>query len=99
MLDWLFYLAVGKVLIFLWQRFPLPSVNKTLTYLHGCDLCSGTWIYFLLAFLIRVDFVQLMGFGVHYPVVSQFVTGGISSFVMWLLSAGWKSKFDIVVLR
>jgi hypothetical protein len=92
-------LAIGEILIFIWMKFPLPNKIEFFTRLHECDLCSGVWIFFFLALLMRIDFLKLLGFDFYWPVASELITGGISSFVMWLVVAGWRSKFDVVVIR
>lgn len=95
-MNWLAYLLVGKLLIYLWQQFPLPtrlenipSIHK----LHFCDLCSGVWLYGLLSFFMGVSLLTLLGFS-YTPVVSELVTGGAVSFIVHIFSIGWKDKFS-----
>jgi hypothetical protein len=101
MINWLGYLLGGKVLIFLWQLFPLPhklEENKTIHKLHICDLCSGVYLFTLLAFVFHVSLLTL--FGVSYIfIISEFLTGAIVSFLVHLISLGWKTKFEVVVLE
>jgi hypothetical protein len=98
MINWLGYLLGGKVLIFLWQLFPLPNKleeNKTIHKLHTCDLCSGVYLFTLLAFVFKVDLLSL--FGVSYIIlVNEFVTGAIISFIVHIFSMGWIAKFSVV---
>jgi len=35
----------------------------------------------------------------YVPVVSEFITGGISTFLMHLLSLGWSDKFREIVIE
>ena len=95
MLNWFGYALVGKVLIFLWQKFPIK--NQWLGQLHDCDLCSGVWIYCALALLFGVDIVQ-NSFGISQTIAGELVTGAITSFVVHVFSIGWKTKFEVVII-
>jgi hypothetical protein len=99
MIYWFLLLGVGQVLIFVWERFPLKTKSEFFTKLHECGLCSGVWIFSFLAFALRVNFIQLIGIDFYLPVASEVITGAVSSFLMWLLVAGWNSKFNVVVIR
>ncbi len=93
MSSWLGYLVLGKVLIYLWQKFPFPKGYKIISGLHECDLCSGVWIYFFAALLFRMDLLNLFGLP-YYPILNEGITGGVISFVVHIFSVGWKTKFD-----
>ena len=93
---WLLYLVVGKVMIYLWQLFPLPTKlenNQIIHKLHLCDLCSGTWVYGLLGYFMGVSLLTLFGLS-YIPVVSEVITGGVVSFIVHVFSIGWKDKFS-----
>lgn len=96
MIDWLILMGVGKVMIYLWQQFPLPAALekfKTIEKLHRCDLCAGVHIYALMAWLTGTYLFS------HYiPLVSEYVTGGVISFLVHLISIGWKEKFTNIVV-
>ena len=90
MIDWLVLMVVGRILIYLWQQFPLPSsltkfesVNK----LHTCDLCAGVHIYALMSWVMGLHFFGYM------PVVSEYITGGVVSFAVHIFLIGWREKF------
>lgn len=91
--NWIIFLLLGRVLIYLWQQFPLPEINRTIDKLHNCDLCSGVWIYGVLSFCMQLSLLEVLGFQ-YVPVVSEIVTGGMTSFVVWIFVAGWKEKFS-----
>lgn len=94
--DWFIYLVIGRLLIYLWQQFPLPGFLeniKTIDYLHHCDLCSGVWVYGVLSFVMAVDVLQALGFW-YVPFISELVTGAVTSFVMHLLRLGWNARFQ-----
>ena len=96
MLNWLVYASLGKLLIYLWTAFHLPnwlSKYKFVELLHGCDLCSGVWAYMALAFIWRIDILQLW-FDIRYVfIVSEIITGALTSFLVHIFSLGFKEKF------
>ena len=101
MIDWLTFVVIGKLLIFLGQRFPLPDFlgrNKKIKEWHECPLCFGVWIYGFLAFFLKMDLLTVAGFW-YVPFVSEVITGGAISFIVYIFSIGWKDVFapEIVV--
>lgn len=107
MLEWFIFAAVGKLIIYLWMKFPLPQtildniqekyIYQFIKQLHECDLCSGTYLFTILAFFMRIDMLVDFGFW-HVPIVSEFVSGAISSFMVHIFSIGWKTKFEVIVI-
>ena len=100
MLDWLVFILLGRVIIYLWQNFPLPQFLrniKTIEYLHNCDLCSGVWAYSILAGLMQMDLLEPLGFW-YVPLVSEILVGMVTSFIVHIFVIGWKAKFDVVVV-
>ena len=93
MLDWLVYAAIGKLVIYLWMKFPLPFRNDWIEKLHNCDLCSGVWIYCLIAVLFGVDIIQDT-LGHTASIAGELVTGALTSFVVYIFSAGWREVFS-----
>jgi hypothetical protein len=93
MLSWLVYAAVGKILIYLWQKLPLPKfVDKgAVRKLHECDLCSGFWMYSILALALRVDLFEM-------NLITQIATGAVTTFLVHVFSVGWKEKFSTIVI-
>lgn len=65
--------------------------------LHECDLCSGVWIYSILALFMGMDLLKVLLF-THVPLVSEVVTGIVVSWLVHIFTLGWKSKYDIVVV-
>lgn len=95
MIDWLVLAVAGKVLIYLWQEFPLPSQLKKFAFidkLHVCDLCAGVHIYALVSWVTGLHFFGYM------PVASEYLTGGIVSFIVHIFSIGWQEKFSTTVV-
>lgn len=93
--QWLIYILGGRLVIYLWQQFPLPTFleeKKTIKKLHQCDLCSGVWIFTALAYFMGADLLGALGF--HYILlVSEFLTGGVISFLTHIFIIGWQDKF------
>ncbi len=99
------FAVVGKLLIYLGQKFPktkLPIIGnlfqkgKFLEQLFVCDLCLGVWIYFFLALLMKISIVYEL---TAIPILSEFLTGTIVSFMVHLISIGWNEKFGTIVVN
>jgi hypothetical protein len=102
MLEWLTYAVLGKLIVYLWQLFPIPEPKKTyisqfIYKLHQCDLCSGVYLLTALAFFMKIDLLTEFGFS-YVPFVSEFVSGYASSFVIHVFSVGWNAKFKVLVI-
>ncbi len=98
--DWLVFVAFGKLLIYFWMQFPIPNVLTNLSFfrkLHECDLCSGCWIYWVLAVALRFDLLPALGLP-HVPIVGEFLTGGAISYLVHVFSIGVKAKYEVVHL-
>jgi len=93
------YAVVGRLLIWLWQTSgPTTRIWKLhpfLTEQAECDFCTGCWVYFALAFLFGQNWLA----PIYVPVLSEFVTGVVASFIAHLASAGWQMKWGVVELR
>lgn len=98
--EWIVFIVVGRLLIYLWMQFPLPQIlnnMRTVNYLHNCDLCSGVWIYSILAGFLQMDLLEPLEFW-YVPLLSEILVGSVISFLVHIFVIGWKSKFDTVVL-
>jgi hypothetical protein len=94
MISWIIYAVIGKLLIYFWQKFPLPEkIEKTkIGQLHSCGICSGFWIYTALAFLLNVDLLQAWFGFTPMLVLSEIITGCITSYLIHLLSLGFAEQ-------
>lgn len=100
MLNWLVYAGIGKLLIYLWMKFQLPTKIENIKFikiLHKCGLCSGVWLYTGLALFLQVDMLPLLEIK-HIPVFGEFITGCIVSFIVHLISLGWNEQFNVTVV-
>ena len=97
-ISFLVYVVVGKLLIFFAQKFPyfINSKIEFVRKLFECDLCLGFWIYFLLAVFLKVKLFDDVY--MYVPLVSEIITGCVTSFGMHLLSIGWREKFSTVII-
>jgi hypothetical protein len=102
-LDFLVYAFIGKIIVFLLQKFPkdkLPFIGRLfregrfLDELFACDLCLGFWVYFGLAFVLDVNFV-----GIDVPVIAEFIAGAVTTFVVHIFSVGWNAKFQNFIIE
>ena len=95
--SFLLYLAAGKLLIWTGQKF-IAANAKTLFFrkLFDCDFCWGVWVYSALALLFKITIMTDVF--PYVPFVSEVVAGVISSFVVHLLTIGWREKFSVIVI-
>lgn len=100
LLAWVFYLVVGRIVIHIWMQFHLPKFaqkSEWLRKLHGCDLCSGVWVYSILSFLMGVGLLGAVGLG-DMPLADSIITGIVVSWLVHIFILGWKSKYEITVI-
>lgn len=93
----LLFLLIGKLLIYLGMKFPPLSESRFefVKRLWECQECSGVWVYTFLSFVMgEVLFREFF----YFPIASELITGGISSFIVHLISIGWREKFTVVEL-
>ncbi len=91
--DYFIFLVFGKIAIFFLQTFPpLRQIKwKFLQEALDCSLCTGFWVFTTLCFVFKVNLVEPYFLG-----VSEILTGAISSLLVYLVSIGWKSQYQIV---
>lgn len=104
MIFYIFYAGLGKLFIFLIQKSPYMKFiigffkgrsRSFLEELFGCDLCLGFWVYLTLALLFQYANVNVNILDIPYaPIISAIITGAITSFVVHLISIGWRDKFS-----
>lgn len=100
------YLLVGRLAVFVLQKFPFQKTfigqffgeGKFLEDLFSCSLCLGVWVYAALGYLLRVDFIANV-FGVYVMVLNELLTGAIASFVVHIFEIGWNTRFGIIEVK
>ena len=106
MLKILAFLLVGRLTIYLLQKFPFQHTfigslfadGKLLRELLDCDLCLGVWLFAGLSFVFGIDFIKEI-FGTYLVIFNQFMTGAIASFAVHIFRIGWNDKFGLTVLE
>jgi hypothetical protein len=103
--DWLGYILVGELAIFLLQKFPLPEFlekRKFFKSLHECSLCLGVWVYTFLSWIMRLDLIEASGLlKVNLPflfILTGGLTGGIVSYLVYIFILGWKSAHEVIIV-
>lgn len=83
--------------MFLWNRQPLSkAIGAKWRYfkeLFECPLCLGVWTYWALALLLRINIIEVAR---YIPALSEFLTGTITAFIMWLVWLGWNQAFQAI---
>jgi hypothetical protein len=101
MLDsWLIFIIIGRVLVWVGMKFPLPNfLNRIekVRNLHECPLCLGVWIYGIMSYFMWMDLLSALGF-FYVPVLSEIVTGAGISFLVHIFVLGWKSMFEVIIV-
>lgn len=98
MSGWVRFLGIGKLLVYLIQVSPIPRglPDGLLQELVECDLCLGFWVYLFLGVMLRKDIDEEFR---RNRFVSGLATASISTFVMHLLSIGWRDKFSTYIIE
>lgn len=97
--EFLVYVAVGRLLIWVGQTFFAETFKVKSRVLHklvSCDLCLGVWVYTVLAYFFKITILKDLFF--YTPLLSELYTGVAVSFAMHLIVMGWREKFDTVVI-
>ena len=99
----LVFLGVGSLLVFSLRKLPLPLLfpglfreGKFLEQLFGCDFCLGFWVYLVLSFFFRMNFLYEY---FYIIIISEVLTAIMASFIMQLVSVGWKDLYSVVYLE
>lgn len=98
MSSWARFLGIGKLLVYLLQKSPIPRKlpEGLLKELFECDLCLGFWVYLFLGVMLQKDIDEELE---KSRIVSGLATASVSTFVMHLLSIGWREKFGTYIFE
>ena len=97
--DYLIFLAVGRLLVFVATKFYKDNeINiKFLNKLLSCSLCSGVWIF---TFLSAVTGITVFEDALPYiPLLSWVFTGCVSSYIVFIFEHGWRAYHETIVVR
>ena len=95
-INFLIYVALGKLLIYIGQKFLGNSKSFFFNKLVNCDLCLGVWVYTILAGLYQIRLLEDVLW--YVPIASELITGIAVSFIVHLLSIGVREKFGTVIV-
>jgi len=94
-INFLFFLAIGRLIIWLLQinglLKPFWALHELLAELGECDLCLGFWVYLGLSFTFENQLPELPW------LISNIALAAIASFMVHLIRLGWGVKFGIVI--
>ena len=88
--EFLLFALLGKLLIYLIQKW---GVNIKVLQ---CDLCVGVWIYTILSGLFQIRLLEDVYW--YVPLVSEFITGCVTSYLVHLVTIGFREKHLPVIL-
>lgn len=92
-LDAIILGILGRLLMFLWLKQPvsqwIASKIPVIKAMFDCDLCLGTWTYWLLAILFNKTLFE----GFNIPILSAFFVGVFMTFIAYLVRIGWEVRF------
>lgn len=91
--EFLLYVAVGKLLIYISQKFLGNILPQNLV---SCDLCVGVWIYTILSGLFQIRLLEDVYW--YVPLVSELITGCVVSYLVHLISIGFREKHLPVII-
>jgi len=93
-INYFIYAVVGGVSIFFLRKFPITD-KIVLKIFNGCNLCLGVWVYSALAFVFRMNILQEY---FYMNILSELITGAVTSLLVHLVTIGWKSEFSTIVI-
>lgn len=93
--EFLLYVAVGKLLIYLGGKAVSPK-GGLIRKLFECDLCLGVWVYTILSGLFQIRLLEDVYW--YVPLVSELITGCVASYLVHLISIGFREKHLPVIV-
>lgn len=89
------YCITGLIIMAVWRKTPYCHLlNKFIFFkeLFECNLCFGTWVWMILAFIFPVNIL----YPIYFFPANELLTGLVTSFVMWIFVVGWNEIFGII---
>ena len=72
--------------------------NKFIGGLHQCDLCSGVYIFSIVFWIFGIDLLHLLDLP-YLPGWGEILSGGMVSFLVHLITIGFKERFLSVIVE
>ena len=98
MTEFFHYAVTGKLFIFLLRKFPpfrsFMGKWEFSKELMDCDLCLGFWVYLALSPFFKIEIETI-----DNKLVRNVSLAGVTSFIMFLISSGWRENFEILVIE
>lgn len=98
-LRFLAFAVMGKVAMYAIRIFPLTEIvsskSRFFAKLVECDFCLGCWVFSILNML---SFHITVYDEFYSTIIGEIVTGIFVSFLVSLVSEGWKSKFSVIYI-
>jgi hypothetical protein len=90
--------VLGKLIIYTVQKLPfLHNLHwKFLNDLIECPFCLGVWCYFFLSAVVGVTLFEDI---FYVPLLSEIIFGVVMSFVVHLISIGFKERFLTIIME
>lgn len=97
--NFVLYLIIGKLFIFAIPKTPpakwLANKYEFFKELIECGFCLGFWVYLVFAFIFTP---QIEGIP-QIIIIRELIIAILSSFLVYVFSAGWNSLFQTYVLE
>ena len=97
--GYLLFLVVGRLLIFFGNKFIGQNEIKIkfLNRLFSCPLCLGVWVYSVMSFL--TGYYVFDDWTSHIPILSEVAAGAFSSYLVYLVEAGFRSLHETIIIE
>lgn len=96
MIEFLQFAFTGRLFIFFARKFPplrdTMGKREFSKELFECDLCIGFWTYLVLAPFFKIKIRD-------NKIINNTVLAMLTSFIVFLISEGWRANFETVVIN
>lgn len=94
--GYLLFLVIGRLLIFIGQKFVTQNEVKIkfINRLFACQLCLGVWVYTIMSAITR--YYVFTDWTSYIPVFAELAAGCFSSYLVYLVETGWRSLHEVI---
>lgn len=95
--EYLFFLLIGRLVIYVFDKFVSQNNVKIkfIQNLANCLLCSGVWMYSLLAIILGYSAFADWNFTGLLP---SLLTGVFSAVLVFYLESGYKATHEVIIV-